>query len=215
MPWIPVEKNSFEFLLPDGWRLQNANVIGCGTVMLLVIGVSCLVGAGIDRGWNVAALPDFLTGLGLFSLFLAAIIPTAYVVSWFRTPEMQSGLPRLLGDLRGRGVILKGPRDQWMHLTAEPLQSYERPMDRIEMEEAFLRRYQDRVLEQGWLAGSGSHGHWGIYRLGGGRHKKYTIYLRVAPDREIEIVLTAKLNEPPEPSMESEYDAVARSFRPR
>lgn len=215
MPLILCEAYRFQIDIPQGWQHRQASIFGCGNVALLVLGLACLGGRWIAQVYGLAWLPSVLMAIGLILFALAFIGPATYAVIWFRSSEVKTGLPRLTGDIRNKGVIVWGPDGQWFHLTADELAPHERPMDQYEMESSFRERYSGRMIEQGWMAIKRQRAHWGTYRLGGKTHKKYTLYLDVGLAAEIEIVVTAKLGEPANRACEGEYDAVIQSICPK
>jgi hypothetical protein len=87
-------------------------------------------------------------------------------------------------------------------------------MDRWELEEAFGRHYGGAVIRQGWISVTGRGAHWGTYQLGDTTFKKYTIYLQVEPEGRVEVIVTAKLGNPPNASFERQYDAIVQSIGP-
>lgn len=214
MPSIRFERPAFELEFPDGWRHRPARLFGCGTVGAVGLGAVCVILRELDRRLQLDLTPSGLGTVGAVLLALGGLGPTLYVLRWLRTPERRSSLPRLAGDLSRAGTLFLGPEGQWMHLTADPLHDYERPMDRWEMEEAFQRRYGERLIDQGWIAGAAGPMHWGRYRLGDRPQKKYTLYVRTSEDRQVEVVLTARLGGPIPRSAENAYDAIACSVRP-
>lgn len=208
MAWIQASFCRVE--VPNGWTYRKAHVVGCGTIASGVLGLVCLV-----VGWFVVregVLSDWLRLIGVTLALLGAAIPAAYSLIWFRSSEMEKTPARLAGDLCIWGMILKGPDGQWLHLVADELKQHERPMDRHEMETAFQSHYGDRFLAQGWIPHKYREIHWGTYRLADKVYKKYTMYLKKASEERVEIVLTARLGNPPNAQFEGQYDAISTSI---
>lgn len=230
MPWLETE--SFAVEVPAGWKYRNARVAGAGNCLLAAVGLSCLVAGWALGRFGTAGVARWFLVLGAGAVLIATFVPLVYSLLWFRTREMRTGLPRLLGDLRNKGLLAVGPEGQWFHLTADDLRPGERPMDSHELEESMRKRYGDRVVEQGWLpVGTIASGpieagtqhdrvgfrfgsvHWFTYRLVVTLHKKYTSYIRSGEESQVEVIVTARLGDPPNPVFERQYDEIVRSIR--
>lgn len=210
--------------IPAGWKYRYGSVVGYGSCLAVAAGLLCIVIGWLLSGWGSGGAARWLLIFGSGLVLLALFFPLVFSLLWFRSREMKSGLPspRLTRELRDRPLLVVGPEGQWLHLTADDLRPGERPMDSDELQQSLQRRYGDRVIDEGWLpVGNQGHpsesgfasgaAHWFTYLLAEKTHKKYTVYLR-SKDAQVEVIVTAKLRDPPNSAFERQYDRIVQSI---